>query len=238
MLSKIIKKGKEAGHEIKEFLCEEALIEETFKPEIVEEKKVESEIVEEKESIEDKKELADLILKEAQKKLEEAEKIYKERYEEGFKKGYEEGKKEALEENKKTINELREKFSQSIKELLEAKNKFIEELSSSTFIIVKEALIKVVASELKLNDEAILNIVKDAISKVSQAKKLTVKLNPQDYSFLEGKVEEVKSSPEQEIKFVPDPSITTGGCVVQTEMGEVDSTVETRIEEVLKAIKE
>ncbi len=230
MLSKVIKSKEAKNLEYKKFLCDEikSIEEKNFNKENT---KMEKETSINREEIE-------TALKEANKKLKEAEEIYKKRYEEGFKKGYDDGILKAKQDTEKEVESMRKELLESIKKIESSKNEIISELQNSSFLIIKEALKKVVASELKLNDEAILNIVKDAVMKISQAKKLTIKLNPEDYNYIEGKIEEIKINPESEIKIVPDSSITKGGCIVSTEMGEVDATVETKIEEILKVIQE
>lgn len=41
---------------------------------------------------------------------------------------------------------------------------------------------------------------------------------------------------DESIKVVEDGSITSGGCIVETNFGRVDSQIETRWEEILKAV--
>jgi len=83
-------------------------------------------------------------------------------------------------------------------------------------------------------------VVREAMKEIAHQEKITVYLNPEDLEYGESfksnllaELGNVKS-----IVMEKDESITRGGCVVETNFGEIDSRVESKIREIEKAILE
>jgi len=74
------------------------------------------------------------------------------------------------------------------------------------------------------------DMCRQAIEQVSQARRIAVRVNPGDSDALEG----IRAP----VTIVPDASITSGGCVVETDLGTVDGRLETRLEALCAALEE
>ena len=95
---------------------------------------------------------------------------------------------------------------------------------------------KVIGHELKTNRNAVAAIVREALKHVENPEKICIRLNPADIQQLQSAQIEIggPGAHGDRIQFKEDPSIEAGGCLVQTEYGEIDA----RIEEQLRAIEE
>src|SRR3972149_2513602 len=80
------------------------------------------------------------------------------------------------------------------------------------------------------------NAVKEALSHVSGKKIVAVRISPDDAKKI-NLLEEIKWV-DQNIKILEDGAITSGGCVIETDFGSVDCQIETRWEEIRKALVE
>ncbi len=96
---------------------------------------------------------------------------------------------------------------------------------------------KVVGKVLEKNDEALLHIIKQAVSEIKGAK-LTVRLHPEDYQRIKldeqslfSKLDEGKS-----ISFREDSSVQSGGCLVESEIGTLDAQLNTQLFAIKKAL--
>ena len=168
---------------------------------------------------------------------------YKEGYEKGYKEGYEKGYKEGydigLKDGNEKLRELMGKYRETLEKLNSLREKVYEEAQSEMILIVKEALKKIVSAEIKSSEEFILNVIKETTKNIVDSKKIVIKVSSEDYKFLTDNREKLDSLLSgKEIEIVEDPGITRGGCLIQTDMGEVDSTVETKLEEVLNILEE
>ena len=164
---------------------------------------------------------------------------YKEGYDNGFKKGYEDGVVKGEKEAKKELEKLRENYMETIKKIEKLRENIYKDAESDMVSIVKEAIKKVISANINNSEEFILNVLKDTINDNIESKKLVIKVSPEDYQYLTDSKEELeKNFPGREINLVKDSSITRGGCIIETDFGETDSTVETKLEEVLKVLED
>ena len=95
---------------------------------------------------------------------------------------------------------------------------------------------KIVGQELTVRPELVVAIVKNALSQIETAGKIRIKLNPDDIDLLNHTPAELGAvlSDTTTVAFESDSSITSGGCVIETDAGNIDARLETQF----KAIDE
>jgi type III secretion protein L len=158
------------------------------------------------EILEKAKEDAEAYLKEQQK---EAAEMKEKATEEGFQKGLEQ------------FNEKLFWFDRELKALR-------VELQNQILPLALKAARKIVASELKTNPEAIVDIVIQALAPVLQSKQITILVNKHDKEILEADKPELRAILEQVESFsiLDRPDISRGGCIIETESGIINATIE------------
>ncbi len=139
----------------------------------------------------------------------ECDKIKKDAYEEGLQKGLEEFNQQLLYLNQE-IKQLRIELQQQILPLA-----------------LKTAK-KIVSDELKMNPEAIVNIVQQTLKPVVQAENIKIFVNKGDIPYLEKKKEDFKNLFERldSLSIEERPDIEPGSCVIETEAGIINATLE------------
>jgi flagellar assembly protein FliH len=86
---------------------------------------------------------------------------------------------------------------------------------------------QVLRRELSLQRDAALPAVREAIALiVDHASHPRVHLSPEDYELVRAELE-VEAS-HRGCRFVADPSVSPGGCRIETPQGEIDATLATR----------
>ena len=164
---------------------------------------------------------ADKIRKEAQ---DLKDRIGKE-LEEAKRKGYEEGKEQG--------------HSEMTEEIAKAKSlqeKFFKDAEPKMIKLVLSIAEKVIGEMVANHKEAIHSIVTNALER-SLGDKIIVKLNPQDYKNLQATDMQFKELLDRtkQLNFREDDSIQLGGCVVATEIGTIDATLDTQMKAIKKA---
>ncbi len=168
---------------------------------------------------------------EKEERAEEVENATKESYQMGW--------NDAINKNREDVDLLCQSLNNAIDNLkLERDNiwmKCEKEIIKLTFAIAKKA----VYAEVSQNNSRIIeNVVSDAIAKVKENRILSIHINPDDVERLET----MKAAGLQEgvgaYELVRDDGITRGGCKVVTDSGGVDSTVETRWDEIVLTFEE
>lgn len=173
------------------------------------------------------------ILEEAQSILEEHKKAIEE---EARKKGYEEGISEAKSQYEDLMNE-----AEIIKE--HAKAEYAEVLAGiegEAVSLILDIAKKVIGEEVKLNKEAVVIIVKQAIEKCTNKEEVKVRLCPDDYEYLSENMEELTSRVDGlgELELKKDSTLKDGACIVETPYGSIDGGIDTKFNKIEEEFKD
>ncbi len=162
--------------------------------------------------------------------------IINEQLEEKYKKGFQEGYEKAKEELEKTYTDKLVEQSKefyvilsSFEEKLKAYENELTKIIINTSVKIAEKIL-----EKELEEKSIIgNTLKNSLSKILGANEMMIKLNPKDYDLLE-KNDLIKKLDTglAKIKIKKDENIKIGGCVVESEIGNVDSRISTMLEEI------
>ena len=140
--------------------------------------------------------------------------------------GYEEGYKEGLEKNIDFLNQI-----------YFLKEKWFEKLEPQILSLVMVIVEKVIAHQMKENDQVLLGIIRECISSVL-GQKIIVKLHPSDYETISSRQQDLLRQLEagRTLSFKQDESIRSGGCIVESEVGSIDAQIEVQLLAIKKAL--
>jgi len=95
---------------------------------------------------------------------------------------------------------------------------------------------KIVCNEVSANKEIILKVIKRAFSKVVDHDKIVIRISPSDLKIVEDSKSQFLEFVDniERITIEEDKTIQDGGCVIETNLGEIDA----RIGKQLQAIEE
>jgi flagellar assembly protein FliH len=172
--------------------------------------------------------------------LEKLKEIQEGAYNEAYALGLEEGRKEAFE---KVSGEIAERMEGLDQVLLAAKNlkKDLSAFNESHLIkLVFHMASRLAKMELAQNNDSMVSILRDAVGLAQDEEKITVRVSQAQFDFLE----ELKKETGRELEFIkkiafePSPEVSEGGCIVETNYGEVDARTEQRIQQLWTALSE
>ncbi len=150
---------------------------------------------------------------------------------------YAQGYQKAKEESEASVSEIKSRYLKSITHLDglyqsidERLEKLEQELSSTAFEIAKEVIKKEVSKE---SGKVAVSLAKALIQEVKDATKIELKVNPNDLESLK----EIYNADEK-IKVTADDSITRGGVIVLSDVGNLDGNVTMRLEKVKYLLQE
>jgi flagellar assembly protein FliH len=158
-----------------------------------------------------------------------AEEIEQQAYEEGFQQGQRDGQevgRRALEEVVKRLQNLVATLEQDRESLFQQREGVLLDL----VILVSE---KLVSRELSLHPEAIRQIIEEGFRQVAQQEGLRLLVSPLDYEVLQQ--ENLDSWPPG-VELQADGTISPGGFRLESSLGEVDGTRETRWSLIIQAV--
>jgi flagellar assembly protein FliH len=89
---------------------------------------------------------------------------------------------------------------------------------------------KIVQREVRVDHEIALTLTRVALARVHSRAGAVVRLHPDDYSYVSAHRARLNS--EAAIELVEDRNVSPGGCIVQSEMGEIDARIEQQFAEI------
>lgn len=155
-------------------------------------------------------------------------------YEKGYALGYEKGTKDGEKEIALKI----ERLEGIIKELEGFKTKMLNKLLPQIIDISMEVARKIIHKEIELDKNIVMYVAQDAIKKIEESEEdIVIKVNPLDYEVIIANIGLLKEqSGLKNIVVEPQPTISPGGCYIETRTGEIDARIEEQLKEVHDAI--
>lgn len=154
--------------------------------------------------------------------------------EEGFKEGFEEGKQQGYGEYKDLITKAN-KVIQSSKEDYFKK---IESSEQTILMLALKVAEKIMGQQLKDEPERFIKVVKNAIQEAKENREVQLHVHPKYYDFiLSHKEELIKIFPrEVELYIYPNEQLSENGCVIESESGRIDASVDVQLEEIKRKL--
>lgn len=159
---------------------------------------------------------------------EEAETIKETAAKEGYRAGIEQAESDIL--------ALRAKIS----DFVSSKQEVFEFIAPDILEISVEIAQKIIKKEITQNPEVIVESIVDVMKSISKEEpKITVRLNPLQVDLVKTELPDYITSMgiEAKINIVGDDSISEGGCIINTNNGIVDASLDTQLEIVKEALK-
>jgi flagellar assembly protein FliH len=170
---------------------------------------------------------------------------------EAFAKGYAQGKKEAydkglrdgtrqgIKEGQAAVAPLIEDLSKAAREMDKVKRQLMRRTEQETVSLAMAVARKIIGSEVSTSDKALTGIVKQALQRVSGNETIRIRMNPEDVQRMEDLRGDLSVDIEDNktLQFIADKSITSGGCLIETEMGSIDARIEKQLQVVEDAFQ-
>jgi len=130
----------------------------------------------------------------------------------------------------RAVADLRGQLTAALDELASLK---VEMAARAEKDLVRLALAiahKIVQREVRVDHEIALALTRVALARVHSRAGATVRLHPDDYSYV--CAHRAKLNSEAAIEIIEDRNVGPGGCIVQSEMGEIDARIEQQFAEI------
>jgi flagellar assembly protein FliH len=166
----------------------------------------------------------------------QAEGIRNQAYEEGYQQGHEEG----LNAAKALVQAAADNLSRALAKLDQARAEVMNGLEGEIIGLVQAVCDQIFATPDAVPDGVIKQVVREAVGRLLEYERVTVRLSQKDMSTIEEfRPELLKTFTELgRLNLLPDPDLSPGECLVETPNARVDATLDTRRQRVFKALVE
>ncbi len=163
--------------------------------------------------------------------LEKLKEVQEMAYKEAYNLGLKEGSEKAFQDYSRKIDVQLSEFEVLIKAITNCKADLVSFNETHLVKLVFHLAAKLARRELTEDPSLILEVLKVAAEMALQEERVSVQVAPGQFEYLE----EVKKQNKRELEFIkkirfePNEAISAGGCIIETNYGEIDATVEERV---------
>jgi flagellar assembly protein FliH len=176
----------------------------------------------------------------AEEQKEEARKQVDQIKDDAYKEGFEAGREEGFTSGKEEVERLIEQLHHIIDKTLEKRNEIIEESETQLInlvLVIAKKVVKVISENQK---NVVVNNVIQALRKLKSRGEVLVKVNLDDVDMTSEHVKDFMRMVEnvQSVTVVEDSTVDKGGCIIETDFGEIDARISSQLHEIEEKIIE
>lgn len=164
--------------------------------------------------------------------LERLKEVEERAYKEGYELGLIQGTEKAFQDAKQELLAKSETLEKLLKRIEVLKSRILVDNEAALMRVLYLIAKKMALRDLEENREAVLTILQNITNEIQGDERIVVQLAQQDLDFLTAIREknDQKFEAFERVKFVVNSGIKPGGCLIETDFGNVDATVEERVE--------
>jgi flagellar assembly protein FliH len=97
---------------------------------------------------------------------------------------------------------------------------------------------KILESELRQSPEALFSLVRSALRRAGESRRIAIHVAPEDATVLQSEAGQaaLEGITAARIEYIADPALQHGDCVIDADFGQVDGRLTTRIAEIRRAV--
>lgn len=183
----------------------------------------------------------------AQKIIDNAEKIVAEAKnkaatieQNAYEKGFAQGEKDGREIGTKKIDKILEDIQRVSEKMIAYKDEFAQVHEKAVLDLVGRIAQKVVCGRAEVDHTIVRETIFRAFALAADRSETTVRVSPSDVEYIKDlrpsffeRFKDLKS-----ITIESDPTISAGGCVLETAFGDIDGRVESQLDKITQSVKE
>lgn len=164
------------------------------------------------------------------------EQIEADAYQKGYREGNIKGKHEGFAEATGLMNTLVD----GLKQLEAARGIQYRKAEKEMVDLVVLIAAEIVRREVAQDPAIVVEVLRKAVSELETKQSIVVRLSPKDMELLGVMRESLQQEMEvvEKMEFKADPAITPGGCILETNIGSLDATVENRLINIHRTLRE
>ncbi len=170
-----------------------------------------------------------------QQGTQEAEDLRKQAFSQGQEEGYQQGIQQAMEEQKQQENQYQQRMNALNREYQEKQ----ESMEKDLIDVIAQVFEQVFMIQFGDKKELLVHLVENAILHIESSKEFQIKVNEDNYKSLIDSKEMLQEKVGSGVKldFILDPLLEKNQCIIETDGGVFDCSLEVQLENLLKDLR-
>jgi flagellar assembly protein FliH len=168
---------------------------------------------------------------------------YQKGFNDGLEKGCADGERAGFELASKEQEPLLESLREALLKLKNLRGVTYQKIEKEVVELALAIARKVVCREIEMDHEVVVCVAREALARIEDPGKIKIKMNPQDLQFINEtkyKLSDLIGNIDN-FSLEGEENIQRGGCIIETNLGEIDARIENQIQAVeesfLKAVE-
>lgn len=159
--------------------------------------------------------------------------------ENAFHKGFLEGKRVGFESGSKKAQAAIEGLQRALEQLQSIRADIHQELEKEVTHLALSIAKKIVCHEIRATQETVVCVAREALARVDNPAQVKIKLNPDDLRFIKDTQSQFTRFLQNfdQVQFEAEDSIQSGGCLIETDRGNIDARIEKQFEAIEEAFQ-
>ncbi len=155
-------------------------------------------------------------------------------------KGFEEGRQAGFQTGEAEVKRLVERLHVVLTSAIEKRNQIIEETESQLINLVLQISQKVIKVLSENQKNVVINNVIQSLRKLKSRGDVVIRVNLADLELTTQHTQDFLKSVEnvKSITVLEDSTVDKGGCVIETDFGEIDARISSQLQEIEERILE
>ena len=148
--------------------------------------------------------------------------------ESAFQKGFLEGKRVGFESGSQKAAAVIDGLQRTLEQLQNIRAEIHQEIEKEVTHLALSIAKKIVCHEIKTTRETVACVAREALARVDNPAKIKIKLNPDDFQFIKDTQSQFTRFLQNfdQVRFEAEDSIQSGGCLIETDRGDIDARIE------------
>ncbi len=162
------------------------------------------------------------------------------RSEKEIEEAYAKGRRDALDAAGNDLESAAQALATAAEEISRLRDSLAKNSSQDMLRLVMTIAEQIIRREVSADPQVVLNIIENALQASVRSDQYRIRVNPDDLEqVLQQKPLFLASiSGLKNLSIEADATVSRGGCRVDSELGEVDATIETQLESIQQALSE
>lgn len=128
------------------------------------------------------------------------------------------------------LMEIRAEFAETLEKVNALRDEISARVEKDVVELALEIAKKIIGREVVFDREIALTLVKVSLKKIHSRTLAEVHLHPDDFAYIQSQREKIDF--RGALELIEDRTISLGGCLIHTETGDVDATIESQFAEI------
>lgn len=158
--------------------------------------------------------------------------------EKSYRAGFEDGKQMGLEEGKKSGEKVARDFFSLLEDIKIQKENIFRESEQAVVRLSLALASKIINNTVEIKPDIVLEVAKKAIHHLVDKNKVVLRINPKDCQLVKDHYQQLLATVDgiKSLEIEEDVRVKPGGCLIETDSGNVDARIETQMQVLKEAL--